>query len=452
MKLFNRVLALLAALMLCLVPVLGAVAEATTEAAAEIATEPAGEETAEEAGNLDDVLLTVNGVAISRAAVDLAFGDICAYFSSYGYDVTQEALQPLLMNITYEEIVWQTIVDLKCEELGLTLTEEETATATEAALTNWRNDMDAYLTMYGMTFPEDTDEATKEEMRNALAASFGMGQESYVATSLQNAQMEKLLTYLAPDVTVTEEEVVTAYEEQVASDKSMLESVATANNLSAAAVYTYYAGQGQQLSYVPEGIRGVIHILLPVEEELLNNYVALSDSLAAQEAGTAEEGATPVTAEEVEAARLACIASVQPTIDEINQKLADGVSFEEVMAEYGTDPGMTREPNMSQGYSVAKDDMQFIPEFTAAAWSVDNVGDVAEPVMASYGVHIVKYLRDVPAGAVELTEATKAEMSQSMLASKRSEVLSAQMEVWQGEALIVYSEEAQAVVDAATGN
>ena len=78
--------------------------------------------------------------------------------------------------------------------------------------------------------------------------------------------------------------------------------------------------------YVPSGYRGVSHILLDVDDTLMETYTNLlatyeeqQDQIEAGEEVTEEL----VTLEQVEAAKQAIIDSVQPTIDEINQKLAE---------------------------------------------------------------------------------------------------------------------------------
>ena len=105
--------------------------------------------------------------------------------------------------------------------------------------------------------------------------------------------------------------------------------------------------------YVPSGYRGVSHILLDVDDTLMETYTNLlatyeeqQDQIEAGEEVTEEL----VTLEQVEAAKQAIIDSVQPTIDEINQKLADGVSFDELIQEYGTDPGMQDAATRAEGY------------------------------------------------------------------------------------------------------
>ena len=151
----------------------------------------------------------------------------------------------------------------------------------------------------------------------------------------------------------------------------------------------------------------------------------------------------------MDAAYQAIIASVQPTIDEINQKLAEGVAFSELVATYGTDPGMEQEPEKSQGYPVHMDSIIWDPACVQAACSVDKVGDVAQPVVGSYGVHIVQYTRDVPAGPVEYTSDIQLALHEAALSQKENEQFSATMEAWMAEAQVTYSQEAQAMMGAA---
>ena len=75
---------------------------------------------------------------------------------------------------------------------------------------------------------------------------------------------------------------------------------------------------------------------------------------------------------------------------------------------------MLSETNLNNGYNVHMDSIMWDPAFTAAAFSVDNIGDVSQPVVGSYGVHIVCYKRDVPAGAVELTDALAAQLQEEL--------------------------------------
>lgn len=195
---------------------------------------------------------------------------------------------------------------------------------------------------------------------------------------------------------------------------------------------------GQTSYYQPEGYRGIIHILLNVDDSLLSDYQAKVSALETQD--TTATDTDLVTQEDVDAAYAAILASVQPTIDEIQQKLQDGTSFEDLIVEYGQDPGMQSEPIKSQGYAVHADSVIWDPAFVQAAFSVDNVGDIAAPVIGNYGVHIVKYHRDIPAGAVELTDDIRTSLRTELESTKANELFNAAITEWMNDAEIIYPE------------
>ena len=159
----------------------------------------------------------------------------------------------------------------------------------------------------------------------------------------------------------------------------------------------------------------------------------------------AEEGIEttdePVTQEQVDAAKAAIIASVQPTIDDINTRMQNGESFENLIMEYGTDPGMLDQANLTNGYAVHMDSIVWDPAFTNAAFSIENIGGWSEPSLGSYGIYTAYYLHDIPAGPVELTEDLKNNLQAELLAQKEDELFSAKLNEWYEAAEITYSEE-----------
>ena len=75
-----------------------------------------------------------------------------------------------------------------------------------------------------------------------------------------------------------------------------------------------------------------------------------------------------------------------------------------------------------------------MPEFVAAAFSVSAIGDVSAPYVSDYGVHIVKYMADVPAGPVALTDTLK----ETIRAGLKTDRDNAAMDAWQKTATIEY--------------
>ena len=161
--------------------------------------------------------------------------------------------------------------------------------------------------------------------------------------------------------------------------------------------------------YMPEGYRGITHILINADEEALSAYAA------------AIEG---TDAEAIETAKAAVIESCKETLDEIYGKIEAGEDFESLINEYNTDPGMSGD-NLKNGYSVHKDTIVFMQEFTDGSFSekMQKVGDVSDPVVTSYGVHILYYLRDIPGGAIEYTDEVRASIEEYCVAIEQDALL-----------------------------
>ena len=141
----------------------------------------------------------------------------------------------------------------------------------------------------------------------------------------------------------------------------------------------------------------------------------------------------------------ACLESVKDKVDEIYAKLDAGEDFDSVMAEYGEDPGMKSEPNMTNGYYVSAGSTSWDSMFTAGAMELTSVGEYsAEPVVSGSGVHIIYYNADVTPGAVALEDISE-EMYALALENKRSEYYNEQLLAWVEALNPVYHEDAWVV-------
>lgn len=442
-------------------------AEEATEVPADVTAEPAADTasadaTAEPAATADPkaVMATVNGNDILREDIDLIYSNLAATYAQYGYDTSDETFAAALHAYALEYAVQLELMEQKAIENGFDqFTDEEKAEIEKENAENWANIVDMYVSYYGGVTEESTEDEKAAARVSVLAMLEGMGYTEAVLLedAMNSAKLDKVEALMVQGASVTDEEVKALFDQHVTSDESTYK-----DNVAMYEYMTQYYGQTSY--YTPEGYRGITHILLDVDDELLSNYQALSAKLEEQQeaaestdepaespaADTTAEPETPVTQADVDAAYKAILDSVQSTIDEINQKLADGAAFADLVAEYGTDPGMQQEPNKTNGYSVHMDSILWDPAFVKAAFSVNNVGDVAEPVVGSYGVHIVQYTRDVPAGAVEYTADIQSALHEEALSQKESDLFNTTMETWMNEATVTYATEAQAMLDAAS--
>ena len=446
-----------------------ALAEATAVPASEEA-QVQSETVKENAAQEDVALATVNGENVMQSDVDSYAYQLMYSLYSQGVDITDPNVTAALQQLAMQGSIEQKLFFQKAAELGFDqLTEEELTTLQQDAQKELDSRSDQWIAS-NLTLAADASEEDKAAAREQAVAALteqGYTLDAVVAFQKDNLTFDRLYADMVKDAQVTDEEVKQAFDQQVEADK---QAYADASYYEMAT--TYY---GVTPYYMPEGYRGITHILLPVDEELMKNYQGLQASLeeAQDEAEKAAEGAeagaeatqapdaeptaeapaepeqAPVTQADVDAAYAAILASVQPTVDEIKAKLAAGTPFGDLVAEYGTDPGMTVEPTKTEGYSVHMDSIRYDPAFVQAAFSVNNIGDVSEPYVGSYGVYLACYVRDVPAGPVPFTDAIKAEITQNLLATKENQLFSETMKQWVSEAQVSYTAEGEAYLAAA---
>lgn len=387
---------------------------------------------AEETGR-DDVLATVNGVPVTRGTVDDSVMYFTAYYTGQGYDVSDEESQAVIRSVCLSDAVDNELIAQHASELEAALSEDEIASLTAEMKELWNSTVDtAARSSFGLT-----DESTEEEkaaiyaqVEESIAREVGFTADSFIAQNITAALSGKVTEALGADLTVSDEEAQAYYDEGVANEQAQLQAAADSYGMSLVQFYEYYQySSGTAFDFTPEGYRGIIQILLQVDEDALNTYKQLKEDINA-------------SAEQVEEARLAVIASVQDTVDEINEKFAAGTPFTDLITLYNTDPGMDDPTNLAEGYAVHRESIMWDPAFVEATFSLDEVGQMSAPYVGEYGIYIVYYLRDVPAGPMELTDEMRARLKDSLLSEKKNTALLEKLDQWESEADIVYTDAA----------
>ena len=469
MRKSTRFFALCLSLVMCTTLMMtGALGEATAQPTEVPATDAPVATAAPAATSPDDILANVNGQTVLRSDMDMIFQSLIGEYANYGYDTNDATLIAQVQSQALGYAVQYKIMDQKAKELGLDVfTDTEKADITAKAQSEW----DYYIDMYtqqnlsGKENPTDEEKATAKTAAETAISEYGVSVQTLTDSYTRNTVYERLIDYLMTQdgVTISDADVQAEYESRVAADKESY-----ANDVGNYEYTTQYSGK--EAWYIPEGMRGITHILLSVDSALLDTYTSLQAQLEEQQdaaqataeptqdpsvtpdpaaTATAEPTASPeptatpvpVTQADIDAAKAAILASVQTTIDEINGKLAAGESFASLVETYGTDPGMQSEPYKTEGYSVHKDSIAYDPAFVAGAFSekMQKIGDISDPVVGSYGVHILCYTRDVPSGAVALDDARKATLQDELKSTKESEVFSKYMNDWMTTATVEYT-------------
>ncbi len=386
------------------------------------------EETAE-----NPVLLTVDGEDIALNAINDVLNDLV------GAGYANEGDYSLAIEYAIQDKVLQS----KIAELGLDqFTDEEMEALRADAHAEWEGAIDSYVDYF---LTEDTDEARAQAREDGAAyySAYGYSEEGLLDSLKLSASYDKLEQHVleGKDTAVTQEEIRAEFEATAASHQAAVEG-----NISLYELYQNY--YGMDFWYVPEGYRGIIHILMKVDDELLSAY---QDAQAAYEESVTDEvpEGDPELKAAMENAKDAVLASKQAEIDDIYARLAQGESFESLIAQYGEDPGMENASYLAEGYKVHKDSVVYDPVFTSGAFSekMQKPGDTSDPVVGSYGIHILHYLRDIPGGIAELTDEISAEIEQSLYTEKTNAFYAEALETWIAEHDIVYHQEA---IDALT--
>lgn len=445
----------------------------------------------------DTLLVTVNGVEIRENDEDLQY-----FYENDLQTVTNpedEVNQHYARMMAMESALQTKVIYSKRDSR---FTEEEIASLKEQAKTEWDETVNELMkSQMGITdaSTEEDKTAARADVLSKLESYYGYTEETYIDGAVSRAFSERVIEELKegdPSLSATEEDVAQAIADTIAQEKEEVAAYAYyqklaeedpekaasksyedlyqelsemapemmeqyANDLATyEMISSYYSMSGTPFHYIPEGYRGITHILLSVEQELLDKYNDLKARLeesrngetepAAEETEGAEateapaETEEPVTEEMVEAARQAILDSRKDTIDEIMKKLADGANFEDLIAEYGTDPGMQDETNLKNGYSVCKESTTLTPEFVDAAAALEKIGDVSAPVVSNFGIHILHYLRDVPAGQIEMTEEELAELKEQIESERINLAIGELVDGWVAEADIAWTAEGEA--------
>ena len=453
----KRLLCILLSLALLIASAAAFAESAETEPAA--APEAAAEAPAAETAPAEEpvLLAVVNGEEITTAHPEVEYwiNYYMYQLSMSGYDTTDPELEKTVRQYALFNTMRFIVIRQKAAEYGLDqFTDEEKADMEARAKSEWEGIVENYMAGYGIT-DESSEEDKAAARADAEAALLEEGYDEatyvreYMDSELNNTLITRLTDYVAGDVTVTDEDVENHFMELVREDEETYSA-----DIGSYEFYTQYYMQPSY--YTPEGYRAVTHILLDVDETLLNTWLDLSARYEEQQSAGEEapvdgapseapaETAEPVTLEQVQAAEQAILDSVQPTVDEIMGKLSGGASFNDLIIEYGKDPGMLDEATRAKGYPVHKDSILWDPAFTSAAMELENVGDVSKPVVGQHGVHILYYLGDIPAGAVELTDEMREEFRAGIVEEKKSAALNASIDQWMSEADITYTETGEA--------
>ena len=308
--------------------------------------------------------------------------------------------EDIITYLTFERIFLQVAEEKGC---GISsLTEEDKAIIKE----NAKLSSDNFVSSYTALAEEELGEgATEDEILNRSTemlvedlARAELTTDIFEKWETNNLVQEKLLSELTKDVTVTDAEVEEMFNDYVEMAKKAID----ADKIS------YEMDKTLTWVYVPEGTRFADQILVMFDEA---TRTAISEARAAGNDAEADKLRNE-----------AYNAEMQEKVNNICALLDSGSDFDELQETYNEDG--TNDP-----YTVIPDSALYVSEFTEATFSVDNIGDVAEPAVSDYGVHIIKYAGDETVTEEEKTE-IYASMESFILDQKKTGIQQEAYEEW----------------------
>ena len=285
-----------------------------------------------------------------------------------GFVVTDDTINEA--RVEFENIIAE--VAKQMEEMDKAMQEEEEGETGDSQDGDYLNEAKAYI----------------EGELNAI----GQTQDEYIEILAKQMVIDEYIQDMVKDVEADDQEIQAHYEESLQRQKENI------------AVIPYEVVR----LYMPKEVR-VKHVLVKLPQDEIDEY----NTMVAE---GKEEEAEKYLNEKLKA--------IEPKAEEVLEKARSGEVFEELIRDYGEDPGME---NNDLGY-VVRQDNSFVPEFEEAAFKLEE-GEISDLVTTSFGYHIIK-LYDRNPEKVYLLEEKYEEVKEAMDQEKKMDAWMLILEEW----------------------
>lgn len=365
----------------------------------------------------DPVVAKIGDLNISYSTYYSVYMQYKSLYSQFGmYDVSTKDKLRNFQDIVFDVIIDNNVPINQALKAGVTLNEDEEALAQQ----DFAEQFDELLEQ----FHEDIDPSITDEMeirdeairllREALKSN-NRDYNDYLNNMLEECRnvriTDKYVSELLSVVEVNDQDVQDYYDEQLESQRAEYEEDPAAYY----SAYSNWAQYGTSNGYsrplvAPEGYYTFKHILVQFIEDDTDNE------------------------------------QLYEIIAEIQQKIADGVDFETLIADYNEDGGMDSEPYKTEGYILGEANRDsYYEEFSEAALALENIGDISEPVESEAGVHIIMKTGEVSTEATPF-EDVKDEMETNLFNTLQNTLYDEYLTQWKEDTKVtLYHSRVQAV-------
>jgi parvulin-like peptidyl-prolyl isomerase len=376
----------------------------------------------------NQAVATVNGTPVYRYQVEKYFEITyfleSYYYSGYGSSVDLSSTDARASNKSYLEstvdnLAYLEVLKQKANEFGLALTDDEK--------TSNRTNADDFFSSIKDSIQTEVESAAKtdatiditsevESQYEAQLTAMGFTADDYYNFLNDQKLLSKVDDYTHQFAEVTDDDVTKWYNDTLAQQKKDMDSTPS---VFATDVYGSYI-----ITYIPEDTIAVKQVLLTYAD---TNLSAVATQLYSDE-DTKE-----------------AMAILKPQIDELTikaqdivQQLKNGTSIDDLIAKYGEDPDMASGgTRATTGYLVGSSTINYLDEFKNAAIQLKNVGDVSDPVVTYYGLHVLQAIKVYKKGEVSF-DSLKDQIKAALLPTKQTAKQTELEDQWKSEAKITY--------------
>jgi len=413
---------------------------------------------------------------ITKGEITDQYDYMVSMYTAYGMTApTEDADIEAMQDSVISSLVTEKIKLYEASLLGITLSEEQKAEVDAQV----EEQMNSYTDMFREQATEegaaDVETRALEIFQEQIDAA-GMeldvdGFRNYMLESYTDeAVKEALQAEITKDVTATDEEIQTYYDDLLASQK---ETYTTTPADYGTAAEDFQMNGGDPLLYTPEGYVRVRSISITPAGEVSEEYTTLQDEMAQIESdyGTAalealaakytEQGAAAtdtginVTTEDIEGGaelvsdyiskKAAADALYEEYIKEAREKaneayasLEAGTSFEDVLEKYGEDTMYTDYPSFVDTgllMYVGGEDTVWAEDLVKAVGLLKD-GEHSAVILIDDVFYILQLVGSEPAGERSLTDAFD-DIKAAVIAKNGETVWNTQLEAWENDTSIV---------------
>jgi len=372
----------------------------------------------------NQVVATVNGTQVHRYQVE-------KYFHIAYFEVNQTPVDTLAsasksdyrtqLSAAVETYAKQLVLIQKARQLGLSLSEDDKASnrkSADEAFGSVKESIKASVEDEAKTNTSLNVDAETEERYQAELKTLGFNADDYFDYLNDQTLITKVEEYAKQFAQVTDEDAKSWYDQMLAEQQKKMDADPS---VFATNVYSSHI-----CTYIPEDTVAVKQVLLAYKDKDLSEV--------AQQ--LYNDGKT----EEAMAILKPQIDELTPEAESIARQLKDGANIDDLIKQYGEDPGMTSGTTAKTGYLVGNSTKNFLQQFKDEALKLKNVGDVSQPLATYYGIHVLQAIKIYKKGVVAYDE-IKDQIKTALLPSKQAEKVAELEEQWYKEANITYDKE-----------